>query len=462
MLPMIRKHAVITAALMATLTLSACGKKTEMFKSPDETTTEEGSDAARKGSQKGDLGGGLSDSEDNRPSDSTKSGNRDSLPPLPQPLPDVPPVMQEEEKTLPPPPAYLPLPAPENGTPTPPPAIVDTAPVTSNPASNPVPPSYNSKDARNVSDDGFGKRLTGGVAQDGLVYTSTSTDQLLDYLRARNERVSWETRQLNLKAAASVEFAQLQTDKMSGDALVTLKIREGNSVNTYRLGGGRGEGVSSNLRKLSAGTTGKRALDGTIKCLDLDGGCETTFVRLKIGSSPSSAIINIVFRQSFADLFFQLPGEYSQNPEYLNLRGFIRNSTSSRNTTDAIKHATMSSFEVVNGRSGVTVSVVGKNRELLAFAGPLLAPEAGTAVNLNLSRIAKDEEDSLDLLAQANNKLNYANTIGQARLIANNGLGQVKVALKMRKRAHYAQDQIAITFMRKINPIVDLTDENLR
>ncbi|MNT98765.1 hypothetical protein D3C72_2414250 [compost metagenome] len=58
--------------------------------------------------------------------------------------------------------------------------------------------------------------------------------------------------------------------------------------------------------------------------------------------------------------------------------------------------------------------------------------------------------------------LNYANTIGDARLIANNGLGQVRIMIKMRKRANYPQDKVAITFMRRIKPLVELNDENLK
>jgi hypothetical protein len=102
----------------------------------------------------------------------------------------------------------------------------------------------------------------------------------------------------------------------------------------------------------------------------------------------------------------------------------------------------------------------GYNNELLGFAGPLLAPEAGTGVNIKLSRLAKDKEDSLDLINTNSTKLNYANWIAEARLVANNGLGQVRVSLKMRKVGAYGQDQFAVTFMRRIKPIVEL-DENI-
>ncbi|MNJ91252.1 hypothetical protein D3C87_89000 [compost metagenome] len=465
MLPMLRKHTVITAALLASMSLTACGKKTDVFAKEETVVTVEtenkkgqgtrqGPKQQGKGSDtKGSLGGGLPN---------PNGDDSDNYPPSPEPQP-IPQAPKGQTKVPPPPQKPEPLPqpsTPEPTRPTPPPVVVDTQPAPRNP--NRLPGDYNSKDAKNVTRDDLSKRFTGGVAEDGLLYTSSSTDELLNFLRLRNERVGYESREANLKAAASVVSAQLVVDRMSDDAIVTLKIKEGADVKVYKVAGSFGGGAASPLRKIKGGTTGTRSLDGTIKCLDLDGGCETTFARLKIGDTGTSAIINVVFRNSISDVYFQLPGEYSNSGEYTRLREFIRNSILDVQTQTRLKEARMSSFEVVNGRSGVTLSLKGLNKELLAFAGPLLAPEAGTGVNINLSRVAQDEEDSLDLLARENSKLTYANWIGQARLVANNGLGQVRVALKMRKRGNYVPEQFAITFMRKINPIVDLTDDNLK
>ena len=122
----------------------------------------------------------------------------------------------------------------------------------------------------------------------------------------------------------------------------------------------------------------------------------------------------------------------------------------------------MSSWEVVNGRSGFTFTTKGYNDELLAFSGPLLSQDGSNAVNVRLNRIGKDEDNSLDLIAVRSSKLNYANTIQEARLIANNGLGQIRLSVKMRKRNNYAQDKFAVTVMKTIKPIVDLEDDNLK
>ncbi|WP_374029385.1 hypothetical protein [Bdellovibrio bacteriovorus] len=480
MLPMLHKHTMITAALVATLGLSACGKKKDLIEQPapgqtsDQTVTQP-NPTQKTDDTSGSIGGGLPDPN--------AQGDSDYNPPLPEPIPepskptkpaptpgkkpDAPKTQQPKPSTQVPP--APPAPGPvvsEPARPTTPP-VVDTRPAPG--GLTQLPPDYRTNDAANVTRDNLTKRMTGAVTEDGLVYTSSSTDNLLNYLRARNEKVSYETRRLNLDAAASVVSAKLSVDGLSGDAVVTLKVQEGGSQKVYNLAGANGsEGYASPLRSVRAGngerSTGTRAIEGTLKCLDLDGGCETTFVRVKIGSSPASAIINLVFRNSAADLYFHLPaaGKHTDNPEFLLLQEFMLSTIQRLDVDNKVKTSKISSWEVVNGRSGFNVAMKGVNRELLAFAGPLLAPEAGTGVNINLSRIAKDQEDTLDLISLDNTRLNYANYIGEARLIANNGLGQVRIALKMRKRGAYAQDQFAVTFMRKIKPIVDLTDDNLK
>lgn len=449
MLPM-NKNALILSLLAASLSLSACGSKKDVIAGQPvkkEQTTKTG----------GQLGKELPnplDEEENT---------------LPQPLPENVSKPQPPTKTPPPPPP----PAPINGgnsnvggnTQTP--VVTPVAPAPQI-GTNPIPGDYRANDPANVTRDNLTKRMTGGMTADGLVYTSSSTDDLLTFLRLRNERVSYETRQANLAAAASVVSAKLNIDEFSGDAIVTVKVQEGSDVKVYNLAGmnNLGGGTASNLRSVRAGngetSTGTRPIDGTLKCMDLDGGCDTTFVRLRLGYTGSSSIVNLVFRNSAADLFVKFPDVRSENAEYLFLQEFVTNTIRQIQIPNRIKTVRMNSWEVVNGRSGVMVSVKGFNNELLGFASPLLAPEAGTGVNINASRLAKDKDDSLDLLDWDRAQLNYANSIGEARLVANNGLGQVRLLLKMRKRGNFPQEQFTMTFMRKIKPLVDLTDDNLK
>lgn len=461
MLPMLKKHTMITAALLATLSLSACGKKKDVIAAPQTPTeTSEGEKPAPKipnsgesetSNTDGKIGGGFPDPStggdtDFVPDEGGEDENGEDSEPTPIPSGSGHSSRPSTRPNLPPP-------------------VVDSQPIPSAPQE--VPNEYVANDANNVERDEFGKRYTGGVASDGLLYTSTSTDDLLTFLRARNKRVGEQSRRANLQAAASVVYAKMSVDSMSGDGIVTLKVQEGGQVVVYNLAGSAFAGPANPLRLVRAGngerTTGTRSLSGTWKCVDFDGGCENVFVRMTIGDSPDSAVINVVFRNSKMDLWFSLPGQNSGNPEYLRLHELAINTIKRNlNSDNRLKSATMSSWEVVNGRSGVTLMMKARNGELLGFAGPLLAPEAGTGVNIRLSRLATDREDSLDLFNTNATSLNYQNYIGDARLVANNGLGQVRIAIKMRKRVSFAQDQFAITLMRRIKPIVELNDENLR
>jgi hypothetical protein len=174
---------------------------------------------------------------------------------------------------------------------------------------------------------------------------------------------------------------------------------------------------------------------------------------------------DVVFRTTNADLYFSLPApeRSSGNPEFERVQNMALNTIRRIYSDDnRAKSARMNSWEVVNGRSGFNVSIKTFENEVLAFAGPLLVPRSGTAVNVVLSKIGKDSEDSLELLSRQNSSLKMANTMGDARLVANNSLGQLRLSLKMRKRSSYSQDQMEVTFMRRNKPLVELNDRNLK
>lgn len=474
---MLKKHSLITAALLASLALSACGKKTDVM-NPPAPETKEGTLEGQKGPDKdesddtsGSLGGALPDPEDKNPTYDDQEEPPVSAPqavPV-KPKPNVPgvvpapaqPTTSATPKTYPQPPALE-----EVGPAAPAVTGVLRAPER---GENVLSDDYATNDKDNVLRDGVSKRLTGGVTKDGYVYTSSSTDELLNFLRKRNQSVGAESRRQNLAAAASVVAAKISQDGFEGEsAVITLKVQESGGVKVYNLAGGLSDGPASKLQQVRTGngerTTGSRTVNGTLKCVDLDGGCETAMARLEIGNGHGFGVAYVIFRNSKADLYFHLPAKekYSGNPEFYTLSDYFISTIQDRNTTGKIAKRTLSSWEVVNGRSGFVFTTKGYNDELLAFAGPLLSQDGSNSVNVQLGRVGKDEENSLDLMDVSRSRLNYANTIQDARLIANNGLGQIRLSLKMRKRNNYAQDRVAITVMRTIKPIVDLTDSNLK
>ena len=447
-----RQHQLLAVAVMAALSLSACGKKTDLVSNappPAPKAEEKKSPETTLQAQNPGLGGGLEEGTAELPETPGKKtpkapnlGGADLPPPpsLPKaparPQPQQPGPQGNGQAEQQRPPQIRPGTVPQ---------VADVQPA---PDMNSVDrlDTYQPDDRSNLSRN-LTKRLTGGRTQDGLLYTSSSTDTVHESLRARNEKVDFNSRRLNLAASAAVTSAGISVDSMSGEAVVTVKFQEARGEQVYKLSGAMG----GNLRSVRSGSTGSQPIDGSLQCLDFDrdqgGACENIFARIRVGSVGSSAIVNVVFRQSLADLFFDLPGEHSENPEYLSLRGMIVNSIQSASTRNKIFRTVLNTWEVTNGRSGFTVLTTTGTNELLGYSGALLAPEVGTGVSVPLSRVTSDGDDD--------SRLNFASMISEAKLIANNGLGQIRLLLKMRSRGNFKQDQFAMTVARKVKPTID-------
>jgi len=381
----------------------------------------------------------------------------------------------------------LPPPQAPGTNPTPPANGGEPLPAPAQPTGNLKDPLENSAgyepvDPSAVESADYQKRYTGMKNPDGLSYTGSSTDYLLTYLRLRNEDPNLDAgvKARNLAAAQSIRSAHFSRDEDTGDIAVTLKIKEGDYLKTYILAGGLSEGDTvSRLRLVRSRngvkTTGTQNISGKIKCLDEDGGCETMFARLVIeeqeapvpvsvgGSTEggSRAAVAILFRESLADIHASL-AEASGNPEYASMSDFWINSHyKAINSDNQLDKAVLKSYEIVNGRSGFEAQLIGKNRQLISLGGPLLAPEDGTSVDISADRTAQMQE-SYDLDSLSGYKFDLANFIGSAKIINNNGLGQVRIALKMRKRVGYDQEAFKLTIMRIIKPTVTPNEENLK
>jgi hypothetical protein len=316
---------------------------------------------------------------------------------------------------------------------------------------------YNETNPANVDSAKYGKRLTGGRSKEGLLYTSSATDDTLDVLRGLKRD------QFGL--SASVTDAKLKFDSISGQSVVTLNIQENGFARVYNLVGqsgfdGRNEIIRLNPANGGNGTksNGSMPIQGTLQCLDLDGKCEATLVKVDLGYSGSASHIDIVFRQSIADLHFILPEEGSGNPEYDVMEEMALNTYKYRKGDNRVKTSFMHSWEVANGRAGFSIILRTYTNELLAYSGPLVSPESGNSTSVVLKPLTIDPTRDDDGINNGG-KLNFQNMIGEARLTANNGLGQLRVVFKMRRLARYKQDMFAIVFMRRAKPVIDLNDQ---
>lgn len=435
-----KRSALSLVALAAVLSLSACGEKKEvrpqhqsgpLQEEPKNTTTtvDESTSENESTGQPADL-----------PTNPNADTAREPSIPIPAPKTNADP--------------NIPIPAPGSESagerPLPPPVAPPTAPRP--PKLDDANKNYDPKNPANVENDRLIKRYTGLKDQDGLAYTGSAPDSLLTYLRQRSEApgVDAQTKKRNLTAARQVLSARI--NRSHGDVVISLDLMENGRSKAYFLEGRREEG---RVTKLSlAESNGAQNIEGTLKCLDADGGCENSTVKLLIGPRGSRAVVRIVFRDSSADLHVKFPSQRSGNPEYEAMRNFWLNSKDKAHTNFRLKDAYLNSFAVVNGRSGFDLQIVGQNKQMIVFAGPLLAPEKSTKINIRADR-------SIDMADGNLFDYDLANTISEARVINNNGLGQIRLALKMRQRNGYEQDHFMLTIKRVIEPILPLNEENI-
>lgn len=327
-----------------------------------------------------------------------------------------------------------------------------------------VPLNYDPSQFSGFEDSQVGKRFTGAQNGDDLFYTSSSTDSVLAYLRSRNSTVSEVQKQANLQAAAQIFSADLQKEPMVDVAYISLKVQEGADVKNYTLVGELSSESMRPVKLIKAKSTGHQILSGQMKCIDFDGGCNNILARLSFGAPGSMAIAYVVFRNSIADLFieFSEKASESKNPEFIKIWEMFSSTIHNENTKERFDNYNMKSFEVVNGRSGFKIEALAKNDQFLGFSGPLLAPEVGSSVKIPVSRLAQNEDLSLDLLNLGSIQYDLLSTLGDLKLINNNGLGQIRLQIKMRKFGMAPLDAFNMTFMRRIQPTIDAGDELLK
>ncbi len=257
-----------------------------------------------------------------------------------------------------------------------------------------------------------------------------------------------ENQRLNYEASASVESAKIALAANGRDLILTVRIYENGLVATYNLVGSKNGSLSKVRRANGEISSGSRSIEATARCMDADGGCQVVFTRIKIGESPNAGIINIVFRNTKADLYFKLPGRNSGNPDYLKFREMTYNTIQKNFSMNRVKQLRFASYEVVNGKSGFAVMMKTYHGELMAFSGALLAPDYGTRLNLKLNKGGSVRDDMLDTVLTSNSSYRYSNNISEAALIGNNGLGQVELEFTVAAKSGYYQDKFSIVFMR--------------
>jgi hypothetical protein len=266
---------------------------------------------------------------------------------------------------------------------------------------------------------------TGGKSQT-MSFTSAGSDGLMAEFRSYAKKVNPEQQKMNQNLAAAVVSAKVRRVSTTGEVFVDLNVDEFGKLVTYKMKASD-EGDKMNL-SLASSTGGDLEFQGGfLKCTDLDGGCENAYVKIKL----SGAYTRIIFRNSYADYHY---GVYTNSNGVVNSnfelwKTYIQNKVSGAATTEKMDFVQVSSYEVVNGKAGMGALLMTQDQDMVGLSIPLVAGEKGTkvsAVVTKLSDISKSYDLSV-LASQYTQKLSQA--VKSVTLIANNGLGQVRMLL---------------------------------
>jgi len=159
------------------------------------------------------------------------------------------------------------------------------------------------------------KKLTGAKNKAGLLYTGSSTDDVLEILKRKAALEEPAQAEINLAAAQSVVDVSMTQEPGSKDLLVILKMKENKKVVTYVLVSALDENIPVKLSSVreanSVRTSGALSVSGQAMCLDVDTSqalCSNVLLSLGLGQRKTRPEFKILVRDSVADLKFDLKG----------------------------------------------------------------------------------------------------------------------------------------------------------
>ena len=269
---------------------------------------------------------------------------------------------------------------------------------------------------------------TGGKLE-ALNFTSAGNDGLMAEFRSYNNKVAGDQKTMNLNLAKAVLNAKLKRSTGAGSMLVDLTLDESidgvKKITSYRLQGNFSQAGDRQILKQINTNGDLEYQGGFLKCIDADGGCENAYIKIKL----QGAYVRVIFRNSNADRFFILE-QGSQGSSFELWKTYLMNTTNMSTTSQRLASIKTSSFEVVNGRSAMGVLIAAEDNEMVGLSVPLLAADQGTVAGSNVSKV-NDISKNYDLASSSNSSQNLAQAIREAKLVNNNGKGDIRIRLDL-------------------------------
>lgn len=319
-------------------------------------------------------------------------------------------------------------------------------------AGTPLP----SADQKSVTVDAAGVRFLArgytGAAEDG--YRQHLMSVMADRMKnSANKTVYYKTAEAITRVKAYLQDGILQ---------VTVNHREGGKDKVTILGGPLNAGAGAARLVVMNGSVrrgadvdksifGKTQMSGVAVCADASSGnCHVMVIRLQVGSKKIP--VWVIHRTTNADISMAERKEFHGNES---LRTFYRYFAQvNRQTLDSVKTVLVDSFEIVHGASGMKITALMNDNQVVSARGPLLAPKESILTNVEWKRDL-EIQDLYDYDARSGFKSSLQQSVSSVYLITNDGRREFTLNYGFSGGANADLD---VTYLR-IHPVVrDLSE----
>ncbi len=292
--------------------------------------------------------------------------------------------------------------------------------------------------------------LESAANENFLAYTAGADDYLRGYLQQKLASVEDESvRERNKSEARKIKNVRMVIDSETGDVAVTI-VRRLDGQNKSSLLGGAFD--SHGIVRLSSQEN--HSIRGILMCLDrTDKTCYSARIRLEIGQPGSRAIVHLIYRRTSANFDYHLPTAVSNNSEFVRLVDLFYNAEDHNGRSNSLRSALIDTFEVINGRSGLRVSLTSNENELITASGPLVNASQGS-VSLDRER---NFDDLVDLKEGHSFKRRMHDTISNVILTGNDASREITLSFAVRPEALSGKEEsLSVTFLRQHRGIITL------
>lgn len=296
-----------------------------------------------------------------------------------------------------------------------------------------------------------------------LYYTGAGQDTLREqlYLLVNNyeAQLDEESRKENRALAQSIQLSNFSVNWETRRGLLSFQYLRNGRKATVDM-----EGDVTDVMQFRVGALSRDPfIMADVACMDISGGCKTVHIKVQDASSGKVRTAHMIARHTSASLFIEgnAPG-ISKNAEYDRLMNLLLNTTKNPRGANVVSKLTLTTSETIGGASNFWVTMDFdlilnqgvRGYDQIQITGPLAKPKSSDLVD-----VAAVVSPALTVVEgqviPVEGRL--VDTIRNAKLLKNDGRGNLQLQLNVRSAASGAsEDQITLTIARIHTPTTQL------